>query len=112
MKYRRSSLWKKAKERIASFLAAKLKEGEKEKKGRKSEKNAPGRNKSWASLEDCFFPMLMAQNWLCVNAAAEGLQKRTEMMERWQNQEVRVKESRWAEEISQRWKQPKRRRQN
>ena len=24
--------------------------------------------------------MLIAQNWLCVNAAAEGLQKRTEMM--------------------------------
>ena len=40
----------------------------------------------------------MAQNWLCVNAAAEGLQQRTEMMERWHNQEVQVKESRWAEE--------------
>ena len=50
----------------------------------------------------------MAQNWLCVNAAAEGLKKRMEMMERWQHQEVQVKESGWAEEISQRWKQPKR----
>ena len=29
------------------------------------------------------------------------------MMERWQNQEVQVKESRWAEEFSQRWKHPK-----
>ena len=29
------------------------------------------------------------------------------MMERWQHKEVQVKESRWAEEISQRWKQPK-----
>ena len=29
------------------------------------------------------------------------------MMDRWQNQEVQVKESRWAEEIPQRWKQPK-----
>ena len=48
----------------------------------------------------------MAQHWLCVNAAAEGLQKGTETMERWQNQEVRVKESRWAEDISQKWKQP------
>ena len=28
-------------------------------------------------------------------------------MERWQQQEVQVKESRWAEEIPQRWKQPK-----
>ena len=37
-----------------------------------------------------------------------GLQKRTEIMERWHNQDVKVKESRWVEEISQRWKQPKR----
>ena len=29
------------------------------------------------------------------------------MMERWQQQEVKVKESRWAEEILQRWTQPK-----
>ena len=51
-----------------------------------------------------FLLMLMAQNWLCVNAAAEGLQKRMDMMERWQHQEVQVKESSWAEESSQRWK--------
>ena len=31
----------------------------------------------------------------------------TEMMERMQQQEVQVKESRWAEEIPQRWRQPK-----
>ena len=30
------------------------------------------------------------------------------MMERWQNQEVQVKKSRWAEENSQSWKHPKR----
>ena len=29
------------------------------------------------------------------------------MMTRWQQQEVQVKESRWAEEIPQRWTQPK-----
>ena len=29
------------------------------------------------------------------------------MMERWQQQEVQVKGSRWAEEFPQRWKQPK-----
>ena len=52
-------------------------------------------------------PFAIGQNWLRVNAAAEGLQKRTDMMERWQHQEVQVKESRWAEEIPQRWKQPK-----
>ena len=71
-------------------------------------KNVPGRDKSWASREDCFFFfVLVARNWLCVNAAAERLQKRTEMMERWQHQEVQVKESRWADETLQRWKQPK-----
>ena len=37
MKYRRSGWWKQAKERLAKFFATKLKEGEKEKKGRKSE---------------------------------------------------------------------------
>ena len=31
---------------------------------------------------------------LCVNAAAEGVQQRTDMMDRWQNQEVQMKESR------------------
>ena len=50
---------------------------------------------------------VLLQNCLCVNAAAEGLQTRTEMMERMQQQEVQVKESRWAEEIAQRWRQPK-----
>ena len=76
---------------MQSFFAAQLKEGEKEKKGNKKEKRL-GRGKSWASLEDGFFLMLMAQNWLCVNAAAAELQKRTETMERW-HQEVQVKES-------------------
>ena len=54
-----------------------------------------------------FSLVLMAQSWVCVNAAAQGLQKRTEMVERWQHQDVQVKESSWAEDISQRWKQPK-----
>ena len=42
--------------------------------------------------------MLLAKNWLCVNAASEGWQERVEMMERRQHQEVQVKESRWAKE--------------
>ena len=41
---------------------------------------------------------------LVMCAAAEVLQRRTEAMVRMQ-QEVQVKESRWAEESSQRWKQ-------
>ena len=80
---------------------AKLKEGEKEKKGRKSEQRARTKQVLGNSGKIVIFPMLMAQNWMCVYAAARGLQKGTGMMERWQNQEVRVKEIRWAEEISQ-----------
>ena len=53
-----------------------------------------------------FFLLLLGRNWLCVCAAAEGFQKRTEAMERMQHQQVQVKESRCAEEIPQRWKQP------
>ena len=70
------------------------------------ETDVPKRDKPWGSLGGGSFSFLhLEQNWLCVNAAAEGLQKRTEMMVRMQ-QEVRVKESRRAEEIPQRWWQP------
>ena len=80
MKYRRSSWWKKFKERIASFLTAKKKEEEKGKE-RKAERvtKRPERDKLWENLEDgCFSLCFLGQNWLCVNAAAEGLQKRTD----------------------------------
>ena len=63
--------------------------------------DVPERDRSGENLEDGSFLVLLEQNWLCVKAAAEGLQKRTEMMERWQQQEVQVKETRWAEEIPQ-----------
>ena len=75
------------KERIASFLAAKLKEGEKEKKGRTSEKRPRTKQVLAKSGRMLFFFsfLLLAQNWLCVNAAAKGLEKRTEILERWEN---------------------------
>ena len=37
--------------------------------------------------------LVVGQNLLCVNAAAEGLQRRTDMMKKMQQQEVQVKES-------------------
>ena len=108
VKYRRSSLWTKAEDRIASFLVATWKEDTEEKKDMKSRK----RPRTWQvfamSGRLFFFLMLVARSWLCVNAAAEGLQQRTEMMDGWQNLQVQVKESRWAKEIPQRWNQPKR----
>ena len=100
------SWWKKCKERFASFLTAKRKE-EKGKKGRKSDKRPRTGQVLEKSGRLLFLLFLLVQIWPCVNAAAEGLQKGTEMTERKQNQEVRVKESRWVEEISLRWKQPK-----
>ena len=75
-----------------------------EKQGRKSEKTPLDETSLGQVWRIVIFLVLVAQNWLCVTAAAEGLQKRTEMMERWQHQEVQVKECGWAEEISQRWK--------
>ena len=50
--------------------------------------------------------LLLGQSGLGVSAAAEGQQKRTDAMERIQ-QELQVKGGRWAEEIPQRWRQPK-----
>ena len=50
--------------------------------------------------------MIVGQNWLGVSAEAEGPQRRAEAVERMQ-QEVQVKECRWAEVIPQRWRQPK-----
>ena len=106
VKYRRSGWWKKAKERIAMFFCGE----EERRRERRTERvtNAPERDKSWGSLEDPHFLLLMANNSLCVNATAEGLQERTEIMERWQQQQqAHVKESRRVEEIPQRWKEPK-----
>ena len=88
------------------FFEVKLKKEEKEKNGRKSDKRSRTRQLLGKSGRLLFLLVPMAQNWLCVNAAAEGLQKRMEMMERWQHQEVQVKESRWVKESPQRRKQP------
>ena len=79
----------------------KEKEEEVEKKGRKSDRRPRGRQVWGKSGRWLFLLVLLEQNWLFVKAAAEGLQKRTEMMERWQQQEVQVKETRRAEEIPQ-----------
>ena len=91
---------------------ARLREEEKEKKGRKSDKRTRTRQALGKSGRFLLLLIFMAQNWLCVDAAADGLQKRTEMMERWLHQEVQVKESRWAEESPQSLKTAKRRREN
>ena len=53
-----------------------------------------------------FLLLILEQNWLSVSAAGEGPQRKTEAVMRMQ-QEVQIKESRWAEATPKRWKQPK-----
>ena len=54
----------------------------KEREGQKE--NGRPRDRQVQSGRWLFLLLLLGQNWLCVNAAAEGLQRRTEMMERMQ----------------------------
>ena len=92
VKYRKSSWWKKFKERVASFLTAKRKEEEKRKAERAT--NAPDRDKSWRILEDCSFSLCF---WDRIGFVSMLQQKDCR----------KGKESRWVEEIPQRWRQPK-----
>ena len=69
------------------------------------ETDVPKRDKPCGNLGGGSFSLRLAQNWLCVSAAAEGPQRRTEVMVRMQ-QDVQVKGGRWAEEIPQRCRQP------
>ena len=107
VKHGRISWWKKCKGRIVFFFTERMK-GEKKGKGCQKKNIRPrarqvlGKSGRWL-----FLLLLLGQNWLYDNAAAEGLQRRTEMMERMRQQEVQVKESRWMEENPQRWRQPK-----
>ena len=84
-------------------------ERRKERKGRPKARQTSKSETSFGEVWKMalFTYYLLEQNWLCVHAAAEGLQRRMEMMERMQQQQVQVKESRWMEEIPQRWRQPK-----
>ena len=95
-----------------SLFMARMKEEKKEEEGQKKNRRPRARHALVKSGRWLFLLLLLGQNWLCVNDAAEGLQRMTEMMERMQQQEVQVKESRWMEETPQRWRRPKRRRQD
>ena len=75
-----------------------MKAEEKEKKGITRDRR-PRARQVWKIWKMAVSFLLLVKIWLCVNAAAEGLQKRTEMMERLQQQKVQVQERRWAEEI-------------
>ena len=76
-------------------------EGKQRRERRPKARQTLGKFGKWLSLI-----LLLEQNWPCVSAAAEGQQRRTEAVMRIQ-QEVQVKDYRWTEETSQRWRQSK-----
>ena len=76
-------------------------EEKKEKEGRKRHSRPRASQVLGKSGRWLFLFVLFGQKCLCVNAAAKGLQRRTEMMQRMQQLEVQVKESRWMEETPQ-----------
>ena len=59
-----------------------------ERKGRKSDSFREARHALAKSRRWLFLLLLVEQNWLCIDAAAEDLQRRTGMLERMQQQEV------------------------
>ena len=106
VKHRKRRWWKKFEGFIISLYIVRVKEGRKEKEGKISERRPKARQILGKLGKWLFVLLILGQNWLCVSAAPEKPQRRTEAMVRMQ-QEVQVKGSRWAEEISRRWKQPK-----
>ena len=70
--------------KMVSLLSVGRKEEEKENEGRKKDRRPRARQVLGKSGRWLFLLLLLGQKWLCVNAAGEGLQRRTEMMERMQ----------------------------
>ena len=66
-----------------------VKKGRKEKESKRSERRSKARQTLVKFRKWLFLLLLLEQNWLCVSAGAEGLQRRTEAMVRMQ-QEVRM----------------------
>ena len=105
-KYRKRKWWKKCKELIISLSMIRMKKGKKEKESKRSERRPKARQTLGKFGKWLFLFLIMGQNWLIVNAAAEGPHRRTEAVMRMQ-QEVQIKENRWTEATPKRWKQPK-----
>ena len=104
--HRERRWWKNFTELIVSRLyVMRVKKGRNEKESKRSERRTKARQTLEKFGKWLFLLLILGQNWLCASAAAEGPQRRTDAMVMMQ-QEVQVKESRWAEEIPQRWNQP------
>ena len=100
---------KKVKYRKVKFMSPSLlglKKGKKERESRRSERHHKSTRAFAKFGKWLFLFLIVGRIWLSVSAAPEGPQRRTEALTRMQ-QELRVKECKRAEEISQRWIQPK-----
>ena len=92
---------------ITSLSLMGVKKGQKEEIRQKKGEGRPKARQVWEKFGKWLFLFLIVgQSWLCVSAASEGQQRRTEGVVRMQ-QEVQIKEHRWEEETSQRWRQPR-----
>ena len=106
VKYRKVKWWKKCKELIISLSLMGMMRGQKKKEGRKGERcpeARPAFGKVWKvalSLSDCGTELAKRERGSRRTTEKDGGGERMQ-------QEVQVKESRWAEEIPQRLKQPK-----
>ena len=80
--------------------------GRKEKESKRSEKRTKARQTLEKFGKWLFLLFESGQNWLSVNAAAEGPQISTEAMTRMQ-QEVQIKDSNWTEVVPKMWNLPK-----
>ena len=87
------------------FVYDKNEERQKEEGKQKTVKNAPKRRHALGKFGKWLFLFLIVgQTWLSVCAEAEGPLRRTEAVMRMQ-QEVQIKENRWTEATSKRWRQ-------
>ena len=103
-KHRNRRWWKMCKEIIISLFMMRMKKGEKEKESRERARR-PKARQTLGKFRKLFFLLILVQSWLSVSAAAEGPQKRTDEVMRVQ-QEVQIKESKWAEATPKWWKHP------
>ena len=90
-------------DQLFEVRGGKIPHGREEEEGRKIDRHPRARQALGKSGRRLLLLLLFGQNWLCVDAAAEGLQRRTEMMKGMRQQEVveevgSGRESTWRQE--------------
>ena len=81
----REKFVEKVQKKIANNFMAERKEEDVEKKGRESDRCPKARHTVGKSGRSLFLLLLLGQDWLCINAAAEDSQRRTGMLKKCSN---------------------------